>query len=257
MLEKLNLEGTWGGAITDKDLVSKPPASPAPAPSVPKNYEYYDKAQPKPTWAEFMNKRYSGGIATGANGTADNNNATANPSASTNVEDAYKTSMDAANARLKQAYEYQQSLLAKEKDNALREAYIKQQMTNKAYPEQLSAAGINGGAAQAIYARNNADYANQRGAIQGSYLDNLGAAGQNYQQGVLQNNENFLAAMAAYQQAKDEERRKFELDMLKQSGLFNHFNGGIGLNGLKTGTMNMTANEYLNALRNAYGNVFD
>lgn len=70
----------------------------------------------------------------------------------TTVQDSYKAAMEAANDRLKQAYEYQQGLLATAKDNALREAYIKQQMVERGYPEQLSAAGINGGAAQGLIA---------------------------------------------------------------------------------------------------------
>lgn len=162
--------------------------------------------------------------------------------------------MEAANDRLKQAYEYQQSQLGTARDNALREAYIKQQMVERRYPEQLSAAGINGGAAQGLLARNNADYANQRTAIHGNYLNNLGAAGQTYQQGIMQNNENFLNTMAAYQQSLDEMRRKWELEQLEKSGLLtvNPYNRvGYGFN-----TQPLSAQDYLTNLRNNYGNLF-
>jgi hypothetical protein len=129
------------------------------------------------------------------------------------TENGYKEQLEAANARLKQAYEYQQNLLAQAKDKALREAFIKQQMVARGYPELFSAAGINGGAAQSMIARNNADYANQRASVYGDYLNNLGAAGQNYQQGLLQNNENYLSNMAAYQQALEQAKLKQQYDL--------------------------------------------
>ena len=172
----------------------------------------------------------------------------------TTVEDSYKASMNAANDRLKQAYEYQQGLLTKAKDDAMREAYIKQQMVQRAYPEQLTAAGINGGAAQALIARNNADYANQRTAAQGNYMNGLAEAGYNYQQGVLQNNQNFLDSMAAYRESLDEMRRKWELEQLEKSGLLNMTNNRYGTSYL--GQPQMTAQEYLNNLRQNYGNLF-
>ena len=167
--------------------------------------------------------------------------------------------MEAANDRLKQAYEYQQGLLATAKDNALREAYIKQQMVERGYPEQLSAAGINGGAAQGLIARNNADYAKQRTAVQGNYMNKLGEAGQAYQQGVLQNNQNFLENMAAYRQQLDEMRRKWELEQLEKSGLLGTMattKPASGLLGLFGETQKLTPQEYLNSLRNNYGNLF-
>lgn len=123
------------------------------------------------------------------------------PVPDTTVQDAYRAQMDAANERLKQAYDFQQAQMQQAKDDAFREAYIKQQMVERAYPEQLAAAGIRGGAAQGVIARNNADYAKQRTFIYNNYLNNLANAGQTYQQGVLGNNEDYLRSMAAYQQA--------------------------------------------------------
>lgn len=123
------------------------------------------------------------------------------PVPDTTVQDAYRAQMDAANERLKQAYDFQQAQMQQAKDDAFREAYIKQQMVERAYPEQLAAAGIRGGAAQGVIARNNADYAKQRTSIYNNYLNNLANAGQTYQQGVLGNNEDYLRSMAAYQQA--------------------------------------------------------
>lgn len=179
----------------------------------------------------------------------------------TTVEDSYKEAMTAANDRLKQAYEYQQNNLEKAKNNALREAYIKQQMTERAYPEQLASAGINGGAAQGVLARNNADYANQRTSIQGDYLNNLGEAGQTYQQGVLQNEADYLANMAAYKQQIDQMRREWELEQLENSGLLKNLGKtnttSSGLSSLLSGNNNkMTAQEYLTNLRNQTGNLF-
>ena len=118
--------------------------------------------------------------------------------------------MNATNERLKQAYEYQQEQLRKAQNDAFREAYIKQQMVERGYPEQLAAAGINGGAAQGVLARNNADYANQRTSIYNNLMQGLSELGQNYQQGIMQSNENYLANMAAYQQALDQMEKEFE-----------------------------------------------
>lgn len=126
------------------------------------------------------------------------------------VADYYQEAMNATNDRLKQAYEYQQEQLRKAQNDALREAYIKQQMVERGYPEQLAAAGINGGAAQGVLARNNADYANQRTSIYNNLMQGLSDLGQNYQQGIMQSNENYLANMAAYQQALDQMEKEFE-----------------------------------------------
>ena len=126
------------------------------------------------------------------------------------VADYYQEAMNATNDRLKQAYEYQQEQLRKAQNDAFREAYIKQQMVERGYPEQLAAAGINGGAAQGVLARNNADYANQRTSIYNNLMQGLSDLGQNYQQGIMQSNENYLANMAAYQQALDQMEKEFE-----------------------------------------------
>ena len=94
-------------------------------------------------------------------------------------------------------------------------------MVERAYPEQLAAAGIRGGAAQGVIARNNADYAKQRTAIHNNYLGGLAQAGQTYQQGVLGANEDYLRSMAAYEQALKQmaiqHQYDKELAMLKAS----------------------------------------
>lgn len=128
------------------------------------------------------------------------------------IEERHQALMEAANERLKQAYEYQQAQLQKAKDDALREAFIKQQMAQRAYPEQLAAAGINGGAAQGVLARNNSDYAKQRTDVYNNYLSGIDSAGQTYQQGIMTNNENFLASMAAYEQALEQMQKQYEYD---------------------------------------------
>jgi hypothetical protein len=225
------------------------------------DYNYKTDIAPNNTYGKTDNNKGGSGSGGGTTVKASTSNYTySSPSSTTpqtttptpvepdtTVQDSYKASMDAANERLKQAYEYQQGLIANAKDNALREAYIKQQMVERGYPEQLSRAGINGGAGAALIARNNADYANLRSAANNNYLTGLAEAGQNYQQGVLQNNADYLATMAAYQQSLDEMRRKWELEQLKNSGLLN---SGYGY-----GTAT-TPQEYLNNLRATYGNLF-
>ena len=258
MRDKLNLEGTFGGGMTENDIVNnnsiygsaglgdttapKPPTKPSATTNTNKNT--YKGGS---LFNSFLQNMFPTTSTTPTTPPAE-------IAPDTTVEDSYKASMNAANDRLKQAYEYQQGLLAKAKDNAMREAYIKQQMVERAYPEQLTAAGINGGAAQALIARNNADYANQRTAAQGNYMNGLAEAGYNYQQGVLQNNQNFLDSMAAYRESLDEMRRKWELEQLEKSGLLNMTNNRYGTSYL--GQPQMTAQEYLNNLRQNYGNLF-
>lgn len=156
----------------------------------------------------------SGGVTVRYGGSTNGGTAAAAPTVAAEpkktVADYYQEAMNATNDRLKQAYEYQQDQLRKTQDDAFREAYIKQQMVERGYPEQFSAAGINGGAAQGVLARNNADYANQRTSIYNNLMQGLSDLGQNYQQGIMQSNENYLANMAAYQQALDQMEKEFE-----------------------------------------------
>jgi hypothetical protein len=65
--------------------------------------------------------------------------------------------------------------------------------------------------------------------------------------------------MAAYRQQLDEMRRKWELEQLEKSGLLGTMattKPASGLLGLFGGTQELTPQEYLNSLRNNYGNLF-
>lgn len=172
-------------------------------------YSVADKEEPVTNYNGTSGKKNSAGVSVTVGSSSPSLNMSSSSSATTpaepvpdtTIEDAYKAQMNAANERLKQAYDFQQAQYQRAKDDAFREAYIKQQMVERAYPEQLAAAGIRGGAGVGVIARNNADYAKQRTSIHNNYLNNLANAGQILQQGIVGNNEDFLRSMAAYQQA--------------------------------------------------------
>ena len=250
-------EGSLTGPVTIGSVV---PVSAQLGADIKNDYNYERDIKPNNAYGEPNNtpanpsngSTVKASSVSGTYSSSANNTPVVTPAtpveADTTVQDSYKAAMEAANERLKQAYEYQQGLLGKEKDNAMREAYIKQQMVQRGYPEQLAAAGIRGGAAQGLIARNNADYANQRTSVYNNYLNGVANAGQTYQQGVLQNNQEYLAQMAAYQQALDEMRRKWEMEQLENAGYF----GGTSYGNITAGN----PQEYLNNLRATYGNLF-
>lgn len=71
-------------------------------------------------------------------------------------------------------YERSIGLLRNERDEALRENWILQQQAMAALPEQMAAAGINGGAAETSLANLGAEYQGNRNDIQSDYMEELG-----------------------------------------------------------------------------------
>ena len=67
--------------------------------------------------------------------------------------------------------------LREERDNALRENWILQQRAEAALPEQMAAAGINGGASESTLANLKAQYQGNRNEIRKDFEQNLGELG--------------------------------------------------------------------------------
>lgn len=83
--------------------------------------------------------------------------------------------------KLQNQYDYSAQKLKNERDAALRENWILQQQAEAALPEQMAAAGINGGASETSLAALRARYQGDRNNIRGNYMDNLGDLSQQAQ----------------------------------------------------------------------------
>lgn len=75
---------------------------------------------------------------------------------------------------LRDEYNYSAEKLKDERDEALRENWVLQQQAEAALPEQMAAAGINGGASETSLAALRARYQGDRNNIRGDYTNNLG-----------------------------------------------------------------------------------
>lgn len=93
-------------------------------------------------------------------------------------KESIETSIDELRSRymneLMDEYERSIGILRDERDEALRENWILQQQAMAALPEQMAAAGINGGATETSLANLMAEYQGNRNDIQSGYMDNLG-----------------------------------------------------------------------------------
>lgn len=77
-------------------------------------------------------------------------------------------------AKIQDSFRSGAEKLKAERDAALRENWILQQQAQAALPEQMAAAGINGGATETSLANLRAMYQGNRNDIQSGYMDNLG-----------------------------------------------------------------------------------
>lgn len=93
------------------------------------------------------------------------------------AEKGVETSIDELRSRyleeLMGEYERSLGILRDERDEALRENWILQQQALAALPEQMAAAGINGGAAETSIANIGAEYQGNRNDIQSDYMKEL------------------------------------------------------------------------------------
>ena len=76
--------------------------------------------------------------------------------------------------RIKEQFENSAQKLRKERDDALRENWILQQQAEAALPEQMAAAGINGGISETTLSNLRAKYQGNRNDIQKGYMNEMG-----------------------------------------------------------------------------------
>ncbi|MBR3611329.1 MAG: hypothetical protein IKL57_07735 [Oscillospiraceae bacterium] len=101
-----------------------------------------------------------------------------NPEPKPTPEENAQTAIDELRSRymaeLREEFERAMNLLRGERDEALRENWILQQQAKAVLPEQLAAAGINGGAAETTLAELSAGYQGERNDINSGYFEELG-----------------------------------------------------------------------------------
>ena len=79
--------------------------------------------------------------------------------------------------KIRENFDLTAKKLREERDNALRENWILQQRAEAALPEQMAAAGINGGASESTLANLKAQYQGNRNEIRKDFEQNLGELG--------------------------------------------------------------------------------
>lgn len=181
----------FGGAIPNKVAVNQKPATEPPAetpkPEQPKN----PGGSTGGNTAAGTNLS-SGGSNTsnrtlvwGSSGSGIRNSAAVQPTAPEIINESEKEAetalADLKNSyaqRLRDDYDYSANMLRQERDNALRENWILQQQAEAALPEQMAAAGINGGASETTLADLRARYEGNRNDIRGNYMDEVGKLSQ-------------------------------------------------------------------------------
>ena len=94
----------------------------------------------------------------------------AHQDAETAIEDLRKKYLQKAKAE----FESKAQKLRQERDEALRENWILQQRAEAALPEQMAAAGINGGASESTLANLRAEYQGNRNEIRDGFINELG-----------------------------------------------------------------------------------
>ncbi|MBR3953689.1 MAG: hypothetical protein IKJ82_08830 [Oscillospiraceae bacterium] len=102
--------------------------------------------------------------------------------------------------------------LRTERDEALRENWILQQREQAALPEQLAAAGINGGAAETSIADLKARYQGNRNEIRKGYLEELGDLGESALQQQAENEKSYNDRWAEYLLSLAEAEKRNELE---------------------------------------------
>lgn len=203
------------GALASKKPATEPPAE-TPKPEQPKN----PGGSTGGNTAAGTNLSSGSNTSSGSNrvswGSSGNSFLNRNP-AETNTEtpeiinesekEAETALADLKNSyaqRLRDDYDYSANMLRQERDNALRENWILQQQAEAALPEQMAAAGINGGASETTLADLRARYEGNRNDIRGNYMDEVSKLSQ-------QN----AAAQAEAQQNYNEQWLEYLLSLAK------------------------------------------
>ena len=98
---------------------------------------------------------------------------TEQPSAREEAETSIQDLRNRYSERVRENFDLAAEKLRRERDDALRENWILQQRAKAALPEQMAAAGINGGASESTLANLEAQYQGNRNDIRKDYAENL------------------------------------------------------------------------------------
>lgn len=104
------------------------------------------------------------------------------PSAESGILTALKELKDQYAEELRRGYDYAAEKLKAERDDNLREQYIKNRQEIAALPEELALRGINGGGTETTLANLKALYQNERGKARKTYSDKLGELSEKTQE---------------------------------------------------------------------------
>lgn len=112
----------------------------------------------------------------------------------------------------REQYEAEAKKLREERDAALRENWILQQRAEAALPEEMAAAGINGGAAETSLAALKAQFQGNRNDIRAGYMDNLGELSREHQNSAAEMQREYDEKWLEYllSLAKMEEQSKYD-----------------------------------------------
>ena len=115
-------------------------------------------------------------------------------------------------AKIREQFESSAQKLRKERDDALRENWILQQQAEAALPEQMAAAGINGGISETTLSNLRAKYQGNRNEIQNGYMEDIGDLAEkklgNQSEAEKSYNEKWLEYLLSL--AQMEEKYKYE-----------------------------------------------
>lgn len=117
---------------------------------------------------------------------------------------------------LREQYNYSAEKLKNERDEALRENWILQQQAEAALPEQMAAAGINGGASETSLAALKARYQSDRNSIRNNYINNLGELTQQNQAERAEAERNYNERWLDYllNLAQMEQQHKYDKELM-------------------------------------------
>lgn len=137
------------------------------------------------------------------------------PDPETRAETAIADLHDRYAAKLREQYDFSMGRLRDERDEALRENWILNQQAKAALPEQLAAAGINGGASETTVANLDAQYQQGRNDIRGDYMEEMAKAVENQSEKLSESAENYnekwIEYLLSLAKMEEEYEKKAEL----------------------------------------------
>ena len=115
-------------------------------------------------------------------------------------------------SRVREEFENSAQKLRKERDDALRENWVLQQQAEAALPEQMAAAGINGGISETTLANLRGKFQGNSNDIQNGYMNEIGDLAEkkleNHSEAEKSYNEKWLEYLLSL--AQMEEKYKYE-----------------------------------------------